>query len=355
MNLAPRIASRAALAAIALLGVLASPMLGQEARIRDLTRGEQDISVRLMGYGLVTGLDGTGDRVVGGFSAGHTVRSVANLLRNFGVEVPERVLRTRNVAAVLVTSEMSPYLRPGGRFELQVSSVGDAISLRGGVLWITPLVASPGSPSVASAQGPLLISQGGAASRRSALPPIETSARIPEGGLLEQPLPTLPFANTNTLLLREPDLATAIAIVDAINQEIGEGTAEVGDPGLVNLSIADSTASAHATVLALIGELTVTRRRAALVIIDSRDGTVVAGGSITIGEAVVSHGGMTLTIGASDLEGTGAPGDVRVAIGASVQDVAGALHAVAAPPQAIAAVFESLKEVGAISASVIIR
>ncbi len=355
MTLVRLLRCREALVAITALGLMAGPMLGQDTRIRDLTRGEQDISVRLLGYGLVTGLDGTGDRVVGGFSSGHTVRSVANLLRNFGVEVPERVLRTRNVAAVLVTAEMSPYLRPGGRFELQVSSVGDAISLRGGVLWITPLVASPGSPPVASAQGSLLISQGGAASRRSALPPIETSARIPEGGLLEQPLPPVAFASTSTLIMREPDLTTAIAIADAINQAIGAGTAEVGDPGAVNLSIADSTAAAHAAVLGRIGELTVTRSRAARVIIDGRDGTVVAGGSITIGEAVVSHGGMTLTIGASDPEGTGAPGDVRIAVGASVQDVAGALHAVAAPPQAIAAVFESLKEIGAISAAVIIR
>ena len=136
-----------------------SPVGAQEVRIQDLTLGSQDVATRLVGYGLVIGLDGSGDRVIGGFSSGHTVRSVANLLRRFDVEVPEQLLRTRNVAAVLVTAEVSPYLRPGGRFEIHVSSVGDAVSLRGGVLWLTPLVPDLGAAPVATGQGALLISE----------------------------------------------------------------------------------------------------------------------------------------------------------------------------------------------------
>ena len=164
----------------------------QEIRISDLTIQESSVPVRLMGYGLVVGLDGTGDRPAGGESGGQTVQSVANLLRRFDVDVPNEVLRTRNVAAVLVTAEVSPYLRAGGRFEVHVSSLGDARSVRGGVLWMTPLMTDVGGEPVATAQGSLLVSDGGTA-RGSYT--IETTARIPSGGLLEgnsAPRPTSP-------------------------------------------------------------------------------------------------------------------------------------------------------------------
>ena len=140
----------------ALLGSLAlgAPMAqAQDAKIRDLTISEGAAPIRLVGYGLAVGLDGTGDRDGGSRGAGMTVQSVANLLRNFNVEVPAEVLRMRNVAAVLVTAEVSPYLRSGGRFDVHVSSLGDARSLRGGVLWMTPLVAeAPVSASSHSAR-----------------------------------------------------------------------------------------------------------------------------------------------------------------------------------------------------------
>ncbi len=326
---------------------------GQESRIRDLTVVEQDIPVRLMGYGLVTGLDGTGDRVIGGFSSGHTVRSIANLLRRFGVEVPEEILRTRNVAAVLVTAEVSPYLRPGGRTEVHVSSVGDAVSLRGGVLWMTPLVTEVDGEPVATAQGSVLVSE--ATDFASSGYSVETTARIPEGGLLEQPLGAPDFRTSSVLYLKDPDLGTAARIAQAIDDALGTGTATVQDPGAVILNLVDDGAASLALALSQIGDLSVVRERSARVIIDGRDGTVVAGGGMVVGEAVVSHGAMTLSIGGAAPAGTGAPGDLRVAEGTSVQDVAAALHAVAAPPRAIAAVFESLKEIGAISAEVVIR
>ncbi|MEX0911968.1 MAG: flagellar basal body P-ring protein FlgI, partial [Gemmatimonadota bacterium] len=136
----------------ALLVLLLMPKLlnGQDTRIADLTIQETAVPVRLVGYGLVVGLDGTGDR--GGSGGGQTVQSVANLLRRFDVDVPPDVLRMRNVAAVLVTAEVSPYLRPGGRFEVHVSSIGDARSMRGGVLWMTPLISDVAGIPVASAQ-----------------------------------------------------------------------------------------------------------------------------------------------------------------------------------------------------------
>jgi flagellar P-ring protein precursor FlgI len=348
---------------IALTLLLATGLMGpvpgaaQEVRIQDLTVGSHDVPMRLMGYGLVVGLDGTGDRVIGGFSSGHTVRSVANLLRRFDVEVPEQILRTRNVAAVLVTAEVSPYLRPGGRFEIHVSSVGDAQSLRGGVLWMTPLVPDLGAIPVATGQGPLLISEG-ADGPRGDYYVVETTARIPDGGVLEQPLPTPDFAQSSVLHLRSPNLLNATRIAEAINTALGDGSAEVVDPGAVTLNLTGDAAANKALTLAQIGELNVAPERVARVIIDGRSGTVVAGGNLQVGEAVVSHGSMTLSVGgtpADQAAGMPSPGDVRMAAGVSVQDVAAALHAVAAPPTAIGAVFSALRDVGAIQARVVVR
>lgn len=321
-----------------------------QVRVSDLTIQEQSVPIRLMGYGLVVGLDGTGDRTMSGRSSGHTVQSVANLLRRFNIEVPGDMLRTRNVAAVLVTAEVSPYLRPGGRFEIHVSSVGDARSIRGGVLWVTPLVAEVGGSPMASAQGPLLISDGGTA-RGSYT--VETTARIPQGGLLEMDLPRAVFASSSRLLLREPDLALARRITDAVNQQIADGTALVEDPGSIALTL-PAAGPDRTGLLVRIGELTVEPLRRARVVIDGRDGTVVTGGEVAVTAGMVSHGAVTLTIGAAG-EAGGAPGDVRMPAGATAQQIAAALHAVQTPPTEIAAIFASLREVGALTAEVVIR
>lgn len=321
----------------------------QQVRVGDLTIVESNVPVRLMGYGLVVGLDGTGDRAIGSFGARHTVQSVVNLLRNFGIEVPASVLRTRNVAAVLVTAEASPWLRPGGRFDVQVASVGDAASLRGGVLWATPLVPGPGEAALATAQGPLLLSEGVAARGGYS---VETSARVPDGALLLADLPRTGETGSR-LLLREPNMGTAVRIAESINAGIGENTARVEDPGAIVLTLAD-TAAGTATMLSRIADLTVERQATPQVLVDTRDGTVVVGGSALVGPGVVSHGGLTLTVGATRTDPP-SPGEVRVTPGASVQDVAAALHAVGAPPTVIAAIFESLQKVGALTAEVRVR
>lgn len=350
----------AALAAFALLPFQAG---AQDARVRDLTIAEGSMPVRLLGYGIVVGLDGTGDRSVGGRNGGQTVQSVANLLRRFDIEVPAEVLRTRNVAAVLVTAEVSPYLRPGGRFDITISSLGDARSLRGGTLWMTPLVGDAGASAVATAQGSIVISDGNANSRD--FNTVETSGRIPAGGLLENDVAHASFASSSRLLLKEPDIGTATKIAAAINQSIGANSAKVEDPGSIALTIPAS--GDRATTIVKIQDLRVTPDRTNRLVIDGRDGTVVAGGDITVGTAVVSHGGVTLTIGAGSAAGpnagpnaggalqAGGTQAVRVAPGASVQAVAAALQAVQTSPSEIAAIFESLREVGAIAAEVTVR
>ncbi len=321
-------------------------------RVRDLTIEDKAVPVRLMGYGLVIGLDGSGDRSSGGKAGGMTVNSVVNLLRRFGIQLPVEALKTRNVAAVIVTAEISPYLRSGGRFEVHVSSVGDARSLRGGVLYQTPLQSDAASEPVATAQGAVLMADLGGKGGTA----IENSARIPTGGLLEVDLPRPQFATSSKLLLREPDVTMATRIATAINKEMGDGSATVEDPGSIALSFKDSKTD-KATQLARIQDMRVQPQRIARLIIDGRDGTIIAGGDITIGEATVSHGGITLSIGAADSTASAGAktGNVYMAPGTPVTRVAAALHAVQVQPQEIAAIFESLRSIGAISAEIVIR
>lgn len=360
-----RHARSALLLGVLLAGLAAAPCAAQNSRIGDLTVRTGDIPRRLVGYGLVVGLDGSGDRSFGGFGGETpTVRSVVNLLQRFGVQVPPEQLQARNVAAVLVTAEASPYLHAGGRFEVQVSSLGDATSLRGGVLWITPLVSDPNQPPVGTAQGPLLISndEGNRSPVRRG-----NSARIPDGGILESdPPPSALAGGPPRLLLRRPDLGVATRIVTAVNAAYGAGTAKVEDPGSVGLTLAQGRADSLMALLAGIDTLAVASGGSARIVINARDGTVVAGGDVHVGPAAVSHRGLALQIGgpapaARPPASAGAAGaqpgtDVlSLAPGATVQEVASGLHAAGATSQEIAAIFDALREVGAVTAEVSVR
>lgn len=340
-----------------------SPADAQSTRVRDLTLSEGEVPVRLVGYGLVVGLEGTGDRVFGGVLGGVTVRTVANLLRNLGVEVPERVIRTRNAAAVLVTAEASPYARRGARFDVSVASLGDATSLRGGQLWQTPLLGSVGGAPVAVAQGPMVIS---AAGRNRFDGPVETSAVLSDAAVALVDFVSGPSSPPGRLLVRDPDLATAQLIAEAINAQIGQGVATVEDPGAIALQLpADNPVAS----LVALGEIEVTPQAQARVVIDAQTGAVAVGGDITVGAAVVSHDWLTLTIAPPDVptplvaggdaEAVAAdippPGAVRAEPGVRVQSLAEALHAVGATADVIGSVFRSLRNVGAIRAEIVVR
>jgi flagellar P-ring protein FlgI len=335
--------------ALALALALVPAGVGAQVRIGDLAQPDGEVPLRLVGYGLVVGLDGTGDRAIGGFGARHTVQSVANLLRNFDVDVPAEVLRTRNVAAVLVTAEASPYLRPGGRVDIHVASIGDAASLRGGVLWVTPLVLEAGGRPLAVAQGPIVMSEGRTGRGGHS---VETTARVPAGALVAAELPRAAFAGTSRFILREPNLTMATRIAAAIEGALGQGAARVEDPGSVALTL--PAGEAPPIVLARLADLVVPVDSRPRIIVDGRDGTVVAGGAIAVRNAVVSHGGITVTVGASD-NGDPVAGEVRLVPGTTIQDIAATLHAVGAPAPVIAAIFDALRSVGAITAEVTIR
>lgn len=340
---------------LAATGFSARAAFAQGVPIRDLVIDDQGVPLRLVGYGLVTGLSGTGDNTNSGRSAQQTVQSVANLLRRFDVIVPPELLRTRNVAAVLVTAEVSPYLRPGGRFEVQVASVGDARSLRGGVLWMTPLIAEVGGKPLATAQGQLYVDEQDAVRRRVGYS--SASGRISAGGLLEVDLPRPQFAAASRLILREPDIGLAARIAAVVDSVVGQGTAKVEDPGAITIAAKDSGGGGPAAVLARIRDLKVEVARVARIVIDQRQGTVVAGGDLTLGPGVVSIQGLTLSIGPApaDTAQQGSRSQVRVPTGATVQQLAAALSAVRTPPYQVAQIFEALKQVGAISAEVVAR
>ncbi len=344
----PRILGALALAAL--------PLEAQRVPIRDLVVDDQAVPVRLVGYGLVTGLSGTGDVAYTGRNAQHTVQSVANLLRRFDIIVPPELLRTRNVAAVLVTAEVSPWLRPGGRFDVQVSSVGDARSLRDGVLWMTPLVSEVGGAAHATAQGTLVLDESDVVRRRVGWS--GASARIVSGGILEADLPRPTFTASSKLVLRTPDIGVAARIAAVVDSVIGKETAKVEDPGSVALTLPDSGGGPAAN-LARIRDLTVELQRAARIVIDQRTGTVVAGGDLTLGPGMVSVGGLSLAIGGVAIDTIAAaaanPNPLRVPGGATVQQLAAALHAVRTPPQLVAQVFEALRAVGALAAEVVAR
>ena len=329
------------------------------SRIGDLTIHPGNIPRRLVGYGLVTGLDATGDRSFG--TTGSTtpsVRSVVNLLRRFNVEVPPEQLRLRDVAAVVVTAEVSPYLRAGGRFDVQVSALGDASSLRGGILWITPLVTDPDEPAVATAQGALYLASDGGG--RSVYSQRSNAARVPQGGVLEVDPSTLPPPSPR-LLLRQPDLPTASRIATAINLVFGDGTAKVEDPGSLALVPKGDSPEAEMSFFASVDTLSVVTQGPARLVIDGREGTLVSGGDIRVGPAVIHLHGVTLAIGGAGAPGGGASdstaheGLVRMAARASVQDVAAGLHAAGVRPEDMAAIFESLQASGALRAEVVVR
>ena len=351
---------RAGLVAAAVLLAGPGTVMAQGSRVSDLTVNAGEIPVRLTGYGLVVGLDGTGDRVFGNSLGGMTVRTIANLLRNSGIEIPERVIRSRNAAAVLVTAEASPYTRTGGRFNVGVASLGDATSLRGGQLLTTPLTAGVGGPVVGVAQGNVLLPPPSNNARYD----VETSAVLTDAGAAQVDFGGGANGPPTHLLLRDPDLAAAQQIADAINQALGGQVATVEDPGAVALALPQADPMA---ALVQLSQVQVTPTAPPRVVVDARSGVVAAGGDIFVGPGVVSADWLTLAIedpdpqAVADPAAPGAvaplptPGSVRVDSGVSIQVLAEALHAVGATADIIGAVFRSLKDVGALHAEVEIR
>lgn len=276
---------------------LNSPTMAQQAsKIQDLVYVKNAEPLELIGYGLVTGLDRSGDRSLSSQSASFTVQSVANMLENFGITVDAEQLRTRNVAAVMVTARLSPYQSPGSRIDVTVSSLGDASSLQGGVLLVTPLMNPENQNMYARAQGPLLVGGvnseiPGASIRRNQT----MTATIPSGALVIQNQEVkMSLAEPLRLALREPNFSNARTMTEVINTRFEEEIAKIAHAGLIEINwpdnVGDKSMMNIFTSLVLEEEVSVIND--ARVVINERTGTIVAGGSVIIDNVMISHGNL---------------------------------------------------------------
>ncbi len=342
-------------------------------RVKDLARVEGVRSNPLVGYGLVVGLQGTGD----GTQAAFTIQSLANALRRSGVAVPQSAIRVRNVAAVMVTAELPPFARPGQRIDVQVSSIGDAKSLQGGTLLMTPLF-GPDGASYAVAQGAVSIGgaflggRGGNTVQRNH----PTAGRVPAGAIVERAVPASFAADAAVrLLLDQPDFATAARIVAAINRTFGEGTAVAEDAAAVRLAPARSLGLEPVEWLARVQALEVRPDASARVVINEKTGTVVMGADVRVSRVALSHGnltveivtsfepsqppplsrGQTVVVPQSDTRVTEEPDRVILfEEGVTVGEIVEALNAIGASSRDMIAIFQAMRAAGALHAELIV-
>lgn len=252
----------------------------------------------LIGYGLVTGLDRTGDRSSSSRGSVFTVQSIANMLENFGINVDAERLRTRNVAAVMVTATISPYHATGSEIDVTVSSLGDASSLQGGVLLQTPLLDPTTSEMYATAQGPLIVGGINAEIGGSRVAQNQTlTATIPGGGVVNKNQDvTLNTEEPLGLVLREPNFANARSIVEKINETFDEQLAMMQHPGLVKVTwpAAFQDQGSMNIFTSIILEQEIEVQTTAKVVINERTGTIVAGGDVIIDNAMIAHGNIQI-------------------------------------------------------------
>ncbi|MFH1194312.1 MAG: flagellar basal body P-ring protein FlgI [bacterium] len=354
---------------IILFVLLSSSVFSQ--RIKDIAYIKGVGNEQLIGYGLIVGLAGTGDS----YRSSFTIQSIKSMLKRFGITVPEENLRTRNVAAVMVTATINNLMKQGAEFDVIVSSMGDATSLMGGTLLMTPLSGKDGAV-YAMAQGPLSIGgydintkSGGRIAKNHA-----TSGRIPSGGLLESPMPAISFANGPiSVVLKEPDFTTANNIVNAINAKFG-GAATAVDGSEITVT-PPANDNGITGFLAELESIQVQKDVEARVVVNERTGTIVAGQNVKISPVTISHGSLNITIKSYPIisqpngfsqgqtttfnnlvptveqEGSNA---VSIQGASNVQEVAAALNSLKVSPRDVIAIFQALKEAGALSAELVI-
>jgi flagellar P-ring protein precursor FlgI len=261
-----------------------------QVRIKDVVEIEGVRSNQLSGIGIVMGLAGTGDK------SPMAMQMMKNMLQQYGVTVDERSVRSKNVAVVSLTAELPPYVRPGQTIDLNVSTMGDAKSLQGGMLLQAPLKAADGNV-YAVAQGPLLVggytASGAAATATKNVP---TVARIPNGAIVEREVPSDYVGGGQlALLLRTPDFTTAQRISDAINSTFG-AVSYPTDAGRVTVDLPGQYLGAPTAFLAKMEKLEIQPDVGARVAVNERTGTVVMGGDVKISSVAVAHGNLTVSV-----------------------------------------------------------
>lgn len=336
-------------------------------RIKDIVKVQGVRSNQLNGYGLVVGLNGTGDSS----KSIETLQSIANMLKSFGVSISTAQLQPKNVAAVMVTAQLPPFAKQGDDIDIAVSSIGDAKSLQGGILLQTPLKAANGS-IYAVGQGPLAVggySVGGGGSNSQKNFP--TVALVPSGAIVEREVPMAYAVNGELRLsLSEPDFTTATRISASIAQHFGN-IASATDPGTVVINIPSRYQNNIVGFVSILEELPVYPDAIAKIVINERTATVVMGTHVTIDEVSVAQGGLTVKISKTSSVSQPPPfsgGSTAVTnsttvdaqekpvnlillpAASSVGDVVNALNAVGATPQDIISILQAIKAAGALHA-----
>ncbi|MBX3566806.1 MAG: flagellar basal body P-ring protein FlgI [Rhizobiaceae bacterium] len=346
-----------------------------QARIKDVAQLQSSRDNQLVGYGLVIGLKGTGD---GLRNAPFTEQSIRAMLENLGIASEGGRTRSKNVAAVIVTANLPPFVQSGSRIDISVSSMGDATSLQGGTLVMTPLKAANGE-IYAVAQGPVFISgftaQGQAETLTQGVP---TAGRVPNGAIVEREVPA-EFASQGklTLQLRNADFSTAVRVADTINdytlERFGKRLALEQDSRTVAIS-KPATISA-ARFFAELENLMVETDAPARVVVDERTGTIVIGNEVKISRVAVSHGALTVRIteapkiiqpepfskGETAVEPYTAidasQPDARVAVldGPDLQTLVSGLNRLGVKPDGIIAILQGIKSAGALQADLVLQ
>ena len=361
--------------ALCLVVLMAPVATAQSVRIKDLVEFDGVRGNDLVGYGLVVGLNGTGD---GLRNAPFTEEIMANILERLGVNVSGEQFRPKNVAAVIVTAELPPFARAGSRLDVTVSAIGDAKSLLGGTLIMTPLNGADGEIYAVS-QGTVIA--GGASAEGEAdrvIQGVPTSGVIPSGARIEREV-EFAFSELEVirLALRTPDFTTAARIETVINQTLGRRAAAMTDAGTVAIDMAATGLSSPAHLIVRIENLAVAPQRRATVVVDQRSGTIVMGEDVRISRVAVSQGNLTLRIREAPLvvqpnpfsqgetivvprseaelaeeEGTGL---AEVPGGTTLSEVIAGLNALGVSPRDMIDILKSIKAAGALHADFVVR
>lgn len=346
-----------------------------EVRLKDLVEFDGVRANDLVGYGLVVGLNGTGD---GLRNAPFTEEIMTNILERLGVNVTGEQFRPRNVAAVLVTATLPPFARAGSQIDVTVSAIGDSSSLLGGTLIMTPLFAADGE-IYAVAQGAVLA--GGAVAAAAAAEVtqgVPTSGSIPAGARVEREV-EFDFSQMQRLriAMRTPDFSTAAKVEQVINAAFGKEVAIMRDAGTVELNIAATGSASPAHALSRIENLSVTPERRARVVVDQRSGTIVMGNDVRISPVAVSQGGLTLQIeeapivvqpnpfsqgetvvvprSTASLEETQGTGFALVPGGQSLSDLVTGLNALGVAPRDLIDILKTISAAGALHAELVVQ
>lgn len=364
---------RLVFASLTLLLLLASAGARAE-RLRDLVEVSGARENQILGYGIVTGLAGTGDDPQAPF-AGQTVLA---LLRRLGVQLDPRQMQLRNVAAVVVTATIPPFAKSGTKIDVTVASVGNARSIGGGML-VQTLLKGPDGHTYAVAQGNLVV--GGFDARGSSGSSVRagnpSAGRIPEGAILEREVQSAVVVNqTIRLSLRMPGFSQAARIAEAINKRFA-GAASAVDSGAVSVRVPAGFEGKSVELVATIEELEVTPVHRARVVINERTGTIVAGGDVRLSPVAIVHGGITIVVKeqpkVSQPTAPFGTGTTQVVPGTEVHakenqgpvayvpaaptlaDVAAALGSLALNPRELTSVLQALRAAGALEAEVVVQ